>query len=212
MNVLFRYLHHKSREKKYRLFQELLRPRPESRILNLGASGTRVGLPDQFERLYPHPDHIVGGGLAEADVRDYAESFPWVKPIIFDGCALPFPDRSFDIVYSNAVLEHLPGWEAQQRFAQEVMRVGRSWFITTPNYWYPIDAHYHLPLVQFLSTPGQQRLARALGKVPYPALHLLDSSKLEQLFPGGRIVRCRVTFYPETLIAVGGIRGEIRGC
>jgi hypothetical protein len=88
------------------------------------------------------------------------------------------------------------------------MRVGRSWFITTPNFWYPIDAHYHLPLVQFLSTPRQQRLARLLGKTPYPPLHLLDSKKLTQLFPGGRILRCRVTFYPETLIAVGG---EIRG-
>jgi hypothetical protein len=208
VNPFFRYLHRKSREKKHRLFQELLRPGPVSRILNLGASGTSVGLPDPLESLYPHRHRIVGGGLVEADVRDYARSFPGVKPTILDGCALPFPDRSFDIVYSNAVLEHLPGWEAQQRFAREVMRVGRSWFITTPNFWYPIDAHYHLPLVQFLSTPRQQRLARLLGKTPYPPLHLLDSKKLTQLFPGGRILRCRVTFYPETLIAVGG---EIRG-
>ena len=206
MNALFRALHRISREKKYRLLEKLLPLSPEVCILNLGASGTEVGLADQLESFYPYPQRIVGGGLSELDVRDYRRSFPGVRAAVFDGCALPFPDRSFDIVYSNAVLEHLPDWDAQQRFAREVQRVGRSWFVTTPNFWYPIELHYHLPLVQFLSPSRQQRLARALGKTPYPPLHLLDRRKLARLFPGSRIVPCRVTFYPETLIAVGTAR------
>jgi len=206
MNRLFAYLHRKSREKKYWLFEQLLQPTAEARILNVGASGSTAGLADQFEAFYPRRDRVVGGGLVAADVRDYARSFPEVKALVFDGCALPFADQSFDVVYSNAVLEHLPGWEAQQRFAAEVRRVGRAWFVTTPNFWYPLEAHYHLPLWQFLPTRWQQRLARALGKTPYPPLCLLSRRQLKQLFPESQVFGCRVTFYPETLIAVGGER------
>ncbi|MDA2913957.1 hypothetical protein MYX77_08375, partial [Acidobacteriia bacterium AH_259_A11_L15] len=76
MNRLFAYLHRKSREKKYWLFEQLLRPAPATRILNVGASGRIAGLADQFEAFYPHPDRVVGGGLVAADVFDYAKSFP----------------------------------------------------------------------------------------------------------------------------------------
>lgn len=206
MNRLFAYLHRKSREKKYWLFEQLLRPAPATRILNVGASGRTAGLADQFETFYPHPDRVVGGGLVAADVFDYAKSFPPARAVVFDGCALPFADQSFDIVYSNAVLEHLPNWEAQQRFAGEVCRVGRAWFITTPNFWFPIETHYHLPLVQFLPTPWQQGLARLLGKTPYPPLRLLSRRELRRLFPESQVFGCRVTLYPETLVAVGGRR------
>jgi len=44
---------------------------------------------------------------------------------------------------SHAVIEHLADHYAQQRFAAEVVRVGRGWFVTTPNLWYPIEPNYH---------------------------------------------------------------------
>ena len=120
---------------------------------------------------------------------------------MFDGCALPFADQSFDIVYCNAVLEHLPNQELLKRFAAEVQRVGRGWFVTTPNFWYPFDPHYHLPFVQLLPEATQRRLVTSLGKTPYSHLHLLTRRQLRKLFPAGEVVGCRVTFYPETLIA-----------
>ena len=54
MNRLFARLHRKSREKKYQLFSKLLRPTSESRILNVGATGSQIGLPEQFETFYPY--------------------------------------------------------------------------------------------------------------------------------------------------------------
>lgn len=201
MNPLFTYLHRKSREKKYRVFEQLLRPTRGMRLLNVGATGAGMGLAEQLEAFYPYPEGIVGGGLRFEDVWDYVKSFPAVRAVAFDGCALPFPDQSFDIVYSNAVLEHLPTWEGQQRFAAEIERVGRGWFVTTPNFWYPIEAHYHLPFIQFLPSSRQARIARAFGKAPYPVLRLLSRRQMRQLFPGSQVIGCRVTFYPETLIA-----------
>ncbi len=201
MNRLLLHLHRKSREQKHRLFLRLLRPTAEMRILNVGATGTRLGLNEQFESFYEHRARIVGGGISLAEVEDYSRSFPGVDAVVFDGCALPFPDKSFDIVYSNAVIEHLPGSDYVERFAAEVQRVGKGWFVTTPNLWYPIEPHYHLPLVQLLPETSQRRLVKRLGRTPYDHLQLLSARKLRKLFPQGKVIGCRVTFYPETLIA-----------
>src|ERR1035437_1455823 len=106
MNSLLLFLHRRSRQKKYELFLKLLQPRPEMSILNVGASGIQVGLAEQFETFWEHHERITGGSLSTADVQDYRRSFPRARALAFDGCALPFTDQSFDIVYSNAVLEH----------------------------------------------------------------------------------------------------------
>jgi len=201
MNKFLLYLHRKSREEKFRLFQRLMKPTPDIRILNVGASGANLALSEQFETCYAHRNRIVGGGISFPEAQDYRRSFPGVKAAVFDGCALPFPDKSFDIVFSNAVIEHLPGWEAQQKFAAEMMRVGRGWFVTPPNLLYPVEPHYHLPLIQFLPQQSQRKLVKRIGKVPYDNLYLLTKRRLRELFPRGRVVGCRVTFYSETLIA-----------
>jgi len=183
------------------MFLQLMRPTPQMRILNVGATGGHTGLPEQLEYWYTPLQQVTGGGLSFDEVLDYRASFSGVTPVVFDGCALPFADKSFDIVYSNAVLEHLPGPEHVARFAGEVQRVGRGWFVATPNRRFPVDPHYHIPLVQFLSPQSQQRLVKNLGKVPYEHLHLLNRGDLRRLFPTSRIVGCRVTLYAETLIA-----------
>jgi len=201
MNRLLLHLHRKSRLQKHRLFLRLLRPTAEMRILNVGATGTHLGLVEQFESFYEHRDRIVGGGISLAEVEDYRRSFPGVEPVVFDGCALPFRDKAFDIVYSNAVIEHLPGSDYVERFAAEVQRVGKGWFVTTPNLWYPIEPHYHLPFVQLLPEISQRRLVKRLGRTPYDHLQLLTARKMRSLFAQGKVIGCRVTFYPETLIA-----------
>ena len=201
MNPLFLYLHRKSREQKHRLFLQVLRPTPRTRILNVGATGIGIGLPGQLESFYEYRSRIVGGGISFPDVQDYRDSFPGVQAVVFDGCALPFADQTFDIVYSNAVLEHLPGEELVERFAAEVQRVGKGWFVTTPNFWYPVDPHYHLPFVQLLPETAQRDLVQRLGKTPYDHLRLLTKARLKKLFPVGEVVGCRVTFFPETLVA-----------
>ncbi|MGH9325338.1 MAG: methyltransferase domain-containing protein [Terriglobia bacterium] len=201
---LLKHFSHKSRTKKFDLFLALLRPTAEDRVLDIGASG-EVFLRYTFEDIYPYPKKIVAGGYDAAEIASARRYYPRSQYVVFDGCSLPFPDKSFDVVFSNAVVEHILGEGRQQRFAQEVMRVGKSWFVTTPNYWYLFESHYHLPFIQFMPRRVQREYNRLLGthipKGSLQELALLSARQLRRLFPGSRVVKVRVTFWPETLVA-----------
>lgn len=201
---VLRSFSHKSRTKKFQLFETLFQPRPEERVLDIGASG-EVFLRYTFEDVYPYPSRIVAGGHHPGEVKSARRAYPEPTYVVFDGCSLPFPDKTFDIVFSNAVIEHILGPNRQVQFAQEVMRVGRSWFVTTPNYWYPFESHYHLPFIQFIPERLQRGYNTLLGthipKGKTQALGLLSASGLRKLFPTSQIEKVRVTFWPETLVA-----------
>jgi SAM-dependent methyltransferase len=173
-------------------------------VLDVGASG-EVFLHYTFEDAYPHPGRIVAGGYELREVLSARRHYPQYRYVVFDGCALPFADKSFDFVFSNAVIEHVLENSRQIQFAREIMRVGRSWFVTTPNYWYPFESHYHLPFIQFLPCSLQREYNRLLGtRIPKGGLQelaLLSARQLGCLFPTSRIAKVRVTFWPETLVA-----------
>lgn len=65
-----------------------------------------------------------------------------------------FKDQSFDVVFSNSVIEHLFSWDNQMKMANEIKRVAKNYFIQTPNYYFPLEPHFN--------TIGFQYLSRAL--------------------------------------------------
>lgn len=142
-----------------------------------------------------------------------------VTQIAGDGRFLPFCDGSFDIVFSNSVIEHVGTREDQFRFAKEAGRVGRSYWIQTPNRRFPVEMHLMLPLIQFLPKSLQRFLIyRFTGwdKLVKPSaaerafylehflneLNLLDRASLAQLFPGATILKERWFGLAKSLIAV----------
>ena len=97
---------------------------------------------------------------------------------------MPFADGAFDVVYSNAVIEHVGGRERQEAFVREALRVGRRVFVTTPNRWFPIEVHTRLPLVHWLPEGPAGRAYDLAGKSWARENRLLGPSDLGLLFPG----------------------------
>ena len=59
----------------------------------------------------------------------------------YPGSLFPFPEKSFDRVFSHAVIEHVGDDKAQVLFINEMMRVSDNVFFTTPNKYFPGESH-----------------------------------------------------------------------
>jgi len=181
----------RSRRRKLRLFLDELRPTAATTVLDVGVDevgfgdgGGQVGCGTHnfFEELYPWRRRITALGLhGGAGVR---ARYPEVAYVQADACALPFEAGAFDIVFSNAVIEHVGDVERQRLFVSEALRVGRRVFVTTPNRWFPIELHTRLPLVHWLPDHAAGRAYDLAGKGWARENHLLGSAAFQRLFPG----------------------------
>ena len=71
------------------------------------------------------PGSITAGlGTRSIGVDVRAVAVPGVPVVGGDGARLPFPDASFDAVYANAVLQHVPDAAAVVREVRRVVRPG----------------------------------------------------------------------------------------
>jgi SAM-dependent methyltransferase len=188
----------RSRERKLRLFLDELHPTVETSVLDVGADelafgeGHGCGTLNFFEERYPWPERITALGLH--DGSGFSARYPKIRYVQGDACALPFADGEFDIVFSNAVIEHVGDRERQRQLVSEALRVGRRIFITTPNRRFPIEVHTRLPLLHWLPNRLAHRTYRALGKSSATEIQLLTSRSFEALFPGHvRIVNLGLT-------------------
>jgi 2-polyprenyl-3-methyl-5-hydroxy-6-metoxy-1,4-benzoquinol methylase len=122
-----------------------------------------------------------------------------IKSAIGDATNLDFSDNEFDVIFSNSVIEHLYTYENQVKMAKEVVRLGKHYFVQTPNKKFFIEPHYVVPFFQFIPRSmaywilTKTRLSRGIKWDPKFANQYLDEIKLltkremRELFPGANI-------------------------
>lgn len=111
-----------------------------------------------------------------------------------------FAGASFDVVFSNSVIEHVGNLDRQRRMAQEIRRVGRRYFVQTPNYYFPLEPHFLFPGFQWLPLEARAWLlhhfdlgwakrlpTRMAARQEAAAITLLKKRELLTLFPGARL-------------------------
>jgi hypothetical protein len=185
------------RRQRMRLFSRLMPSTPRTTVLDVG------GGPMNWQWCEPLP-RVTTLNLRRGDV-------------VADGRRLPFRDGSFDVVFSNSVIEHVGNRMDQAAFASEIGRVGRHYFVQTPNRNFPIEPHFMTPLVQFLPVGLRARIARNFtvwGLVTRPApdtvasrvrsIRLLTPRDMRRLFPGALLHRERLFGLTKSLVAVRG--------
>lgn len=58
---------------------------------------------------------------------------------------IQFIDKQFDFVFSNSTIEHVGNFSDQRNMAKEIMRVGKYYYVQTPNRYFPIEPHFLFP-------------------------------------------------------------------
>ena len=181
----------------------------ETRVLDVG------GTPDCWRGLPVRP-RLVFLNTPRAK-EEVGQSVEWVAG---DGRNLPFADRTFDIVFSNSVIEHVGDADSQRRFANEVVRVGRAYWVQTPNRWFPVEQHLLTPFIHWLPKPWQRVIVPkfTVWSVLVRAtpdrrrfylnhylneVRLLSENEFRKLFPGARVIRERFLGWTKSLVAFG---------
>jgi ubiquinone/menaquinone biosynthesis C-methylase UbiE len=198
------------RKKRFNIFLNKISPTRAMSLLDVG------GYPSSWTQYKPvvgcldilniHPIE-----LAKADCSNYN-----MRAMIGDGCNLDFPNNSYDIVFSNSVIEHVGSYEKQKAFASEVRRVGKSLWIQTPAYECLIEPHYLAPFIHWLPKKWQKKLVRHFtirGLLDQPTsvevdnmvetTRLLSFKEFKNLFPDCEILIEKMLFsIPKSYIAV----------
>ena len=128
-----------------------------------------------------------------------------------------FGDGQYDIVFSNSLIEHVGNYNEQKKVADEIIRIGKRYFVQTPNYYFPIEPHFLCPFFQYLPSRlkvfllchfnlGWYKKIKDCQKATEIAdsIRLLKEYELKQLFPDANIYREKVLGLTKSFIMYKG--------
>lgn len=122
----------------------------------------------------------------------------------------------FDIAHSNSVVEHVGKFSDMESYCKELVRVGRYYYLQTPNVWFPIEPHYGAPFIHWLPSPARARLLSkwnigfhkrytsldaAYNFVEF--INLIDQLGVENLLPNGCIRKEKLFLLTKSIISIG---------
>ncbi len=193
------------RKHRMRKFESVMHPSDSTEILDIG------GTYPIWRYLSTHPHVTLLNLKTPQDQREYPAN---IRFQVGDALNMPFKDGEFDIAFSNSVIEHVATWENQQRFAEEIQRVGKSVWVQTPAYEFFMEPHYIAPFIHWLSPAWRRRLIRNFTPWgwltrPTPAqvenalsdVRLLRFNEMPKLFPACEILVERWMGMPKSYIA-----------
>lgn len=174
---VFFHITNKIKKKRMKIFYEMMKIKGGEIILDIGAGGG-----DLWDKYASFKNiNLIGLDIRACGSRVYK------KFIIGDCRKLPFADKSVDIIFSNSVLEHVGNYEQQRFAANEIMRVGKRYFVQVPNKHFPIEPHYFIPLLQYLPVKWQNHITRILFRES-EEIYLPTKKQLKLLFKNAEII------------------------
>lgn len=117
---------------------------------------------------------------------------------VYDGKKIPYPDKHFDVIICNSVIEHVPK-KFRKGLLLEIDRCSKNFFIQTPSLIFPIEPHFMIPFVHWLpravsrklivfglynifSRPGHEKLSSYFDEV-----ELLSLKEFKSYLPSGHV-------------------------
>jgi hypothetical protein len=110
-------------------------------------------------------------------------------------------DDSFDIAFSNSVIEHLFTFDQQAVMARELQRLAPAFWLQTPNYWFPMEPHFHVVGWQWMPIGVRKTVIRRrqcgwrgpcrddeAADAAVREVRLMTRGQLRRLFPNAVII------------------------
>lgn len=146
----------------------------DARIIDLGGT-------EYLWRLFDHQFEVTLVNIRKPG-RNSQSKRNFIR-VEADACDLhEIEDQSFDLAFSNSVIEHVGDERRQAMFASEVRRIGRSYWVQTPSSRALIEAHSGIPLYW--------KLPSALhGYSERRDLRVLTLERMQTLFPASSVFR-----------------------
>jgi hypothetical protein len=140
------------------------------------------------------------------------------QSVVGDARSMPqYGNRQFDVVFSNSVIEHVGSYENQRSMAQEVQRVGKRYWVQTPNKRFPLEPHFLFPFFQYLPSSVRAQMVHRFDvgwykKIPsldkareeVDSIQLLTQRKFADLFPGATIHEEKLFGLTKSFVAFRG--------
>jgi hypothetical protein len=193
------------RRRRWSLILEQIPDLGSMRVLDLGGTGP------WWANSPVLPRHITAINL-------YDSNFVHPSVTMIAGDALQADElvagQSFDLVFSNSVIEHLGGHSARKRFAELASSLAPRYVIQTPYRYFPVEPHWMFPGFQFLPVKARGYLAprwplgHTRGYDPRDAVDevmgtdLLSASEMKEYFPDSSVVFERIGGVPKSMIAI----------
>ena len=164
-------------------------------------------------------DQLRDVSITLLNLRAHPPTRSFVESVAGDARDLSrYGPSSFDIVFSNSVIEHLgPHFTDQQRMADEIRRVGKRYFVQTPNRYFPIEPHFLTPGFQFFPAGVRAWLVSHFSvgwypRIPDPAeakrevdsISLLTRRQLRLLFPEADVYEEKMMGLTKSYVAYHG--------
>jgi hypothetical protein len=197
------------RQRRMAHFEALVCPRAGEVVLDVGGyPGTWTTRPQIVQRI-----DCLNLHAAPWDASQHPRHR--ITTTTGDACSLAYGDQSYDIVFSNSVIEHVGDWERQKAFAREVRRVGKRLWIQTPAVECPLEPHFLAPFVHWLPVSIRRRVLRWFtpwGWIVKPTqdkidetiafTRLLGKRQVKELFPDCVVITERLLgIIPKSYIA-----------
>lgn len=223
MKSIFLKVSRKSREKRAEIFRRYFAISEDTKILDIGSEdGSNINF--YLQGTKARAENVYLADIDETVLEFGKEKFGYKTVLLDESGRLPFADDFFDIIFCSSVIEHVTigkekVWEMtdekefsklsfarQTILANEIQRVGCSFFVQTPNRNFIFETHSWLPFISFLPRPLMIKVLNLFNKfwikLTTPDFHLLDKKQMQTLFPQAEIISERKFGMIKSIIAI----------
>jgi hypothetical protein len=198
-----------AREQRWQLFGRLFPDIAALHVVDLG------GTTEWWHRAPVRPASVTIVNLVEPG--ETSES--WLRPVVGDACAArqALSDAgcpsSYDMAFSNSLIEHVGGHAARSALAREVLALAPRYWVQTPYRYFPVEPHWLFPGLQFVPMAARAPLAArwplshsqpadpasAMAEVQWT--ELIGIAELRAYFPDSEIHREKLAGLTKSIVA-----------